>query len=96
MSKTDIESTLNLFPEVVWDRWGGIIGGVMVIFGWIERKDGKSDFLVLLFRGSTAIQMITSSADNSVDFSARLDFGHSNCNRVENYFFGVNCIRSKP
>lgn len=91
-----IESTLNLFPEVRWDRWSGEIDN-MGIFGWISRPDGKFDFVQLIFVDGEAEAISTSSKKYSEDFGKRLGFeNHRPCKRVEKDFPGVNSIKLKP
>lgn len=92
---TLIEKILNQFPEVTWDRWTGEIGSEFGIgvYGWIERQDGKSDFMFIRIDNDGAWMFATSSAKYSAEFSRRLNFegssGHEQCKRVENYFKSV-------
>ncbi len=92
MNIKKIKKTLNVFPEVKWDRYTEI-EGESNFFGWIEREDGKSDFLVLSFIDSRLWWYMTSSAKFSKEISKRLKLGHSECKRVEQLFGKqINCI----
>jgi hypothetical protein len=93
--KRKIEEILNLFPEVMWDRWSGSMNvGAMDVFGWIAREDGRYDFCVLLFFDGEVSSIITSSARYSEEFSNRLGFtGHNPCKRVEKYFPNAKAVR---
>ena len=46
MSKRKVSEILNRLPFVVWDRYFEYDGGASY-FGWIERKDHLSDFVVV-------------------------------------------------
>ena len=94
MNKEEIKEALNKFPEVQWDRYTEAEDETN-FFGWIERKDKHSDFLVLSFIGSEVWYM-TSSAKFSKGVAKRLGMKHSDCKRVE-WLFGkkVNCIHQK-
>jgi hypothetical protein len=85
-----IEETLNLFPEVKWDRWAGCPEAIISVFGWIARDDGKHDFLLLWMYEGQAVGMYTSSASYSKEFAARLGMQeHNDYKRVEDGFPGV-------
>lgn len=93
----DVVPTLNLFPEVTWDRWAGDGIEHIGIFGWIPREDGKSDFIYLMFDADGLAFFTTSSALYSADFGARLgSINHNPCKRVEDFWPGVNCVRKAP
>lgn len=98
--KSKIEQTLNLLPEVHWDRWTGELDAELGIgvFGWVARQDGKSDFVYLRVDKDGAWMVGTSSAEHSAEFARRLKFdtggeGHKPCKRVEDYFPNVKAIR---
>jgi hypothetical protein len=80
------ESHLDQFPEVTWDRWAGDKETVMVIFGWIPRDDGRSDFVVLRLEYGSLVSLVTSSARYSKEFAGRTGLGHGDCKRVEHDF----------
>ena len=97
--KAKIEKTLNLLPEVTWDRWAGELGdknGVGV-FGWIARDDGKSDFVYLRIDNDGVWLVATSSEKHSADFLRRLGLKktqrHQPCKRVEHYFQNVKAVK---
>lgn len=90
-----ISDKMNEFPEVAWDRSAGeaIYG---VAYGWIDRDDGRSDFMVLHWWQPTKgapleFGMTTSSAQLSEEFTRRIDPGleHAACERVEDEFPAV-------
>jgi len=90
-----ITQTLNKFPEVTWDRFsvGFDIGLDFVwIFGWVDREDNYKDFVVLDFNGKKPTCVSTSSAKYSKEFSDRLRFTHTDCQRVEDVFKKVKSI----
>lgn len=87
-----ITETLNKFPEVKWDRFGGDLHA-LGIYGWIDREDGKRDFILIAFMDGVATSMGTSSAKFSAVFADRLDLTHGPCNRVEDHFKNVNAIK---
>lgn len=75
-----------LLDFVQWDRYSGN-SEKFVVFGWIARPDGRSDF-VLLRVDSQWIGFTTSSAEYSEEISRRLNDGvptgtHTRCHRVE-------------
>jgi hypothetical protein len=95
MAKNSIEETLRKLPEVAWDRWTGDMDATLV-YGWVERADCRADFVVLRFERGTLFNFVTSSAQYSSAFAARLGFDvtdHKPCKRVEGFFHRVNCIR---
>lgn len=83
-----IESVLNSFPEVTWDRWAGTS-----VFGWIPREDGRSDFVVVRIEDGRLTSVLTSSATCSEIFSKRLSLSHSDCRRVEHDFPNVKSVK---
>lgn len=73
---------------VNWDRFAGNTERLSV-FGWIDRPDGRSDF-VLLRVTAEGIAFTTSSAELSPEISRRLNGGepsssHNACQRVEHH-----------
>ena len=90
--KNKIEAILHTFPEVHWDRWAGGYHALEV-FGWIPRADGQRDFLTLRIIDGTVVNLVTSSAKFSEIFSARMDFTHTNCRRVADWFTVLNAVR---
>ena len=90
--KKKIKEIVHSFPKVIWDRWIGSFR-YLTVFGWIKRKDGKSDFLVLDIIDGKVERFRTSSAKLSKSFSQRLGFLHEGCKRVEDDFNSVNCIK---
>jgi hypothetical protein len=58
-------------------------------FGWIDREDGRSDFVVVYIDHHGAAGFATSSAKYSREFSERLfgtSEGHRDCERIEDVF----------
>lgn len=88
-----IETWLNAFPEVEWDRLSGKYDR-FCIFGWIKRDDGKLDFLMLIFDDCAPSIFSTPSAKYSAEFSKRLGMGgeHHDCLPVK-IFFNVKTVR---
>jgi hypothetical protein len=77
----------RVFPEVRWDRCvlDELAG---CAYGWIDRPDARSDF-VLLRWDMRGVGFTTSSAAMSREFSVRMNGhaeGHSDCERVEDVF----------
>lgn len=91
-----IKEMLNRFPEVRWDRYTEA-GKERCFYGWIERADGRFDFLEILFMGAKVDSYMTSSRQYSLDFYKRIygdEEGHIDCKRVENLFGDeVNSIK---
>jgi hypothetical protein len=97
--KAVIERTLNLLPEVIWDRFIGDLKDEELgigVYGWLEREDGKSDFVFVRICVTGAWMFTTSSARYSQEFAIRLKLcspdKHQNCQRVE-HFFNVKSIQ---
>ena len=78
------KETLKQFPEVKWDRFTIFVDEVEMVrvFGWIIRKDGQRDFLVIDFIDGEVDNYCTSSAKYSKKFSERLGFDHIDCIKV--------------
>lgn len=87
MIRTKIKSILNLFPEVRWDRYTED-GRELEFYGWIERPDGKFDFIDIFFINGEPEWYATSSAKLSKIFHRKLKikWPHLTCKRVENLF----------
>lgn len=86
-----VEYILNQFPEVEWDRFSGTTKDEMAVYGWIKRKDGNKDFLILCITGFKVTWWITSSSIYSKTFSERID--HNLCKRVENSYPNTQHIK---
>jgi hypothetical protein len=94
--KDKITAILNLFPEVLWDRWSGDTESACLVFGWVERpQDDLHDYVQLIFDEGEVRSISTSSARYSHEFARRLGGGetHHNCRRVEHDFPLVNSIK---
>lgn len=87
----------NRLPLVRWDRTAGDDGS-RVVYGWVDRDDGRSDFVVLTFDLVDPVDgfdyfvgFTTSSAEHSAEFH-RAIYGHQYaddhhpCERVEDVF----------
>ncbi len=95
IKKSRIELYLKMFPEVMWDRFCGEFDDEIDVYGWIDRKDGKKDFLVIEFTENFT-SFLTSSAKYSKSFNERIgSFSHEKCKRVENFFKVKNSIKLK-
>jgi hypothetical protein len=82
VTKLLIESVLNDFPEVAWDRFT-FRHGQITVFGWIDREDSYKDFMLVRFVDDS-VWFVTSSAKYSAEFSARSGGStHTQCQRVE-------------
>lgn len=86
MTHKKLASLCNRLPEVAWDRC--VIDQEQdcgMIFGWIARPDGRSDFCVIRW-DEEGVSCTTSSAALCAEFGRRL-FGtrnrHRDCERVE-------------
>lgn len=83
---------MNLLPMVTWDRYAGS-GSEFDAYGWIPRRDGQRDFVVLQFN-RFGVGFITSSAKYSAAISTILNGGvpsatHNECVRVAGSIEGV-------
>lgn len=91
-TRTRMVDVMARFPEVVWDRFAGTDAN-LVVYGWIERDDDRSDLIAILFyEEATSLGWFTTSALHSADFAARLGYApeeHSECERVEEHFAGL-------
>lgn len=98
-----VAKILNRFPEVRWDRLTRYEDWYVSVFGWMNRDDGRSDFVVITWEnrdGQVFTNLKTSSAEKSHEFGIRLhgDFlnrVHLACERVEHVLGELvpNCIR---
>lgn len=90
MKERELPDLMNALPEVTWDRCTGVGTPSGSVFGWIERPDGRHDFIVIgWLRGVS--WFTTSSAEHSREFARRLsgtDEHHRDCERVELVFGG--------
>lgn len=87
---------------VRWDRLVPL-ENVIRIYGWIDRGDDRSDFVVLdayLYPGpKISVAVLTSSSDRSEELCALLEEPseeHVDCERVEEHFgtlAGLNVVR---
>lgn len=71
MLKNYLNNLASVFP-IVWDRFVGPDNGQYCIYGWIERTDGKRDFVVIFAMNDNdnwEIGMVTSSAKYSAKMS---------------------------
>ena len=82
MNKEEIKKVLKQFTEVKWDRFV-FANNCTSVFGWIKRKDGQRDFLLIDFDEFDIVGYATSSAKYSKIFAKRLDFKHINCKKIE-------------
>ena len=96
--KAWIESILEKFKFVQWDRFF-ISGEMVVIYGWIDReKDSYKDFILLeLFLETKASFYATSSSkyDSQICKILYNKEDHNGCRRVEDNFHIENSIKLK-
>lgn len=99
---TFVSDTLNDLPFVRWDR---LARGPdeFVVYGWIDRPDGRHDFIVVTFHTTGGVSHTTSSADRSEEISRLLyghvtESGHVPCERVEDILEGLvtNQVKLPP
>lgn len=90
-----IAAVLNKLPFVRWDRCSGDVGGVLFVFGWIDREDERSDFALAIFHAGEVWTVTTSSAKHSALICA-LVFGveaeHVSCERVRDVLPGLERV----
>ncbi len=82
-----IATLMNKLPEVRWDRCAGDMDAGCV-YGWLDRDDGRSDFVLFSWRNGDFVTT-TSSASFSPVISERIHgntTGHKPCKRVEDVF----------
>lgn len=96
---TAIVERMNRLPQVRWDRCV-LHDSSGVTYGWIDRADGRSDFVQLDFQWGTttglagesvswlAVGLSTSSAEHSSAMNDMLELGagHKDCERIEDVF----------
>lgn len=105
--KDEIKRILNLFPEVLWDRYIEDRGGTTeddysdvrtdYFYGWITREDQYKDFMILSMQ-EDGWSYLTSSSKYSAEFHKRMETKaeHTDCDRVEDLFpLEVNVVRLK-
>lgn len=93
-----IASELACYPEVRWDRFV-LCGTALRVYGWLDRDDGRADFLLLDFDISTGgvRDWITSAHPHPASVVERLENESSvKCRRVEDYFDVPNAVRLQP
>ena len=63
----------DILAEEFGVRWDRVIegNGMVAIYGWLDRKDGARDFVMLLYEGDT-MRFFTSSAKYSKRISVAL------------------------
>lgn len=86
--KDKAAAVLNKLPEVRWDRCVRRMEN-MTAFGWIDREDGRADFVVVYIDHGGPWAYATSSAEFSRSISERLfgiTEGHRDCERIEDVF----------
>ncbi|HEA65079.1 MAG TPA: hypothetical protein ENI02_02945 [Candidatus Aminicenantes bacterium] len=88
-----LERVLKKLDFVNWDRYFGV-GNDLTFFGWIDRKDGYKDFVVIDFIGKE-ISFATSSKEYSKKIADLLNVEHSDCERVEYFCDLPNVIKLK-
>lgn len=93
--KGQIAESLNILGRdiVTWDRCVVDPGGLTIVYGWIERDDGRADFVVLQAwhdeDNKRVETFFTSSALYTRDLARNYrgtDEGHIDCERVEDVF----------
>ena len=94
-SDREISDYLNCHPEVRWDRFIEDVDGepgAIAVYGWIDRPDGRADFVLYRFAPSSNDAYFTTS---SVEFSAENgDEEHADCQRVADRFASVKRVTS--
>jgi len=91
ITKQRIAQTLNLLPLVRWDRHLENHEGGVDVYGWIDRTDGRGDFVLIRFDLTGMwLEFWTSSADHSRSIFETLSGGpaddHNDCSRVDETF----------
>jgi hypothetical protein len=77
-----VAAAMNALPWVLWDRLVERADGLHA-YGWVERGDGRSDFVVLTWApDGSGPEYLTSSALRSREVRAALGCGPSDCRRV--------------
>lgn len=91
LDKAALADSMNLLTFVRWDRFIES-NGKGVVYGWIDREDGRCDFVLLDFEQrpiGVAVGYSTSSASRSREIGQLL-YGdndeHMDCQRVDMEF----------
>lgn len=94
--RQSIATQMQRYPEVRWDRFVEMEGaweGSGHAFGWLDREDGKADFVEIVWNtyetGALEFSIGTSSVEHSLEFAQRLHGEHTvhfDCKRVEDRF----------
>lgn len=84
-----IARDLNALPFVKWDRYVND-GEWCALYGWIERPDGRADFVILIYTPEGR-ENYTSSAELSaaIDYLFGETGEHNDCGRIEDAFCDV-------
>ncbi|HXI95620.1 MAG TPA: hypothetical protein VNG04_05810 [Candidatus Acidoferrum sp.] len=103
-----ISAVLNKAPRVRWDRCIDDGGGVLHLYGWVDRDDGRADFVLLNVQRYSDVDFIdyafyTSSPDAELTAELAKAIGitmdvHIPCKRIEEVFGGMvtNAIKLAP
>ena len=95
-----VADALETLSWVKWDRYVEFYDDsgqqAVDVYGWIEREDGRADFVVLTVFGDGEIGHVTSSpmADKRINkelYGAPADAGNE-CQRVEDEFDAPNMV----
>lgn len=96
-----IAEVLNRAPFVRWDRFTVSPDDEVNVYGWIDRDDGRSDFVLVEFDITEPADLSYGWTSSSAEFSeelGRLLYGegfdgngyrHLACQRVESELLGV-------
>lgn len=79
---------MNKLPLVKWDRTLRI-DEVLYVYGWIDRPDGRSDFVSLRFANlnyDLPPELVTSAAKYSLKLHQLLEYTPIDCKRVSDMF----------
>lgn len=90
-----ITRELRAHPDARWDRFIQY-GGKARVYGWLDRPDGRADFLLLDFDSHTGelLEWITSAHPHPASVVERLENDDSVfCQRVEDCFDVPNAVR---
>jgi hypothetical protein len=90
---------MNALPYVRWDCLVQSSDTDVVVYGWIQRADGRRDFVVMSLTAPVGdkagmVVFTTSSAKHSHDIGVRLGLTeagapHLECERVDEVFGGL-------
>jgi hypothetical protein len=94
---------MNAVHQVRWDRCIDAGGGILRLYGWVDRVDDHADFVILDALHSIyglSFLFATSSPDPSISAEMAVAIGisfddHVSCQRIEQVFGGavVNAIK---